>query len=474
MDILTLLTSPEGKTLEFKRDLSSHGPILRTACAFANTAGGIMLFGVADDGTVLGIPDVLSAEERLASILAGGISPHLLPEIEILPWRDLSLLAVAIHPGPSKPYRLNSAPLDRSVYVRIGSTNRAADSAVVAELERSVRRGSFDEEPYLSPGAHLDTRSLAQRLARESTHSPVASTTAPLSPARLASLKLTCEYQSHTVPTVGGMLLAGTELASHFPDAQVRVGKFEGTDRRAILDSREFAGGLLHMLDDTLEWIDDRILRAIEISGTRHRVRPQYPPQAVREAVINAVVHADYSQTGAPLRVALYADRLEIENPGMLPFGLTTTDILSGASRVRNRVIARVFSELGLVEQWGSGVPRMIEACRTAGLPDPRFEEIGFGFRVTLFADESGLPELDELDALVMAALDERGRLRTADVALSIGRTTRATRSRLQRLAQRGLIVEIGSGPTDPNRAYYLAEERAEYRVRGRERDAER
>ncbi|PKQ29293.1 MAG: transcriptional regulator [Actinobacteria bacterium HGW-Actinobacteria-10] len=462
MDITTLLRSPEGKTLEFKRDLSSHGPIVRTACAFANAAGGILVFGVADDGTILGVPDVLTAEEQIANLLSDSIAPRVLPEIEVHPWRDTNLLAVTVHPGPSRPYRISNASSGRQVYVRVGSTNRAADDSVLAELARTSAHGSYDEQPYLVAGAKLDSALLSQVFAEIGRHP---------SRAACASMRLTTDYQGATVPTIGGMLLAGADREAHFPDAHVRVGKFCGTDRRAILDSRTFEGGLLGILEDTLAWIDDRTLRPVEVAGKRHRVRPQYPALAVREAVVNAVVHADYGQIGSPLRVALYEDRLEIENPGLLPFGLTVGDILSGASRVRNRVIARVFSELGLIEQWGSGVPRMLEACREAGLPAPLFEEVGFSFRVTLFADERSTPEVDELDAEVLQTLAEHGRLRTAELARAIQRTPRATRTRLQRLAERGLVVEIGSGPTDPNRAYYLREDPATYRVKGSGRE---
>ena len=112
-------------------------------------------------------------------------------------------------------------------------------------------------------------------------------------------------------------------------------------------------------------------LRGAEIGRVRRRDRWNLPPEAVREAIVNAVVHADYSQRGGPIRVAIYDDRLEVENPGLLPFGLTLEDLPRGVSKVRNRVLGRVFRELGLVEQWGSGAQRMIAACREAGLPAP-------------------------------------------------------------------------------------------------------
>src|SRR5262249_15392327 len=105
---------------------------------------------------------------------------------------------------------------------------------------------------------------------------------------------------------------------------------------------------------------------------------------ALREAIINCVLHADYSQIGAPLRLALYDDRLEIENPGLLPAGTTIEDIKKGVSRPRNRVLARFFRELHIIEQWGSGVRRMTQACLAAGLPEPEFQEVATQFRVTL------------------------------------------------------------------------------------------
>ncbi len=109
----------------------------------------------------------------------------------------------------------------------------------------------------------------------------------------------------------------------------------------------------------------------------------------VREAVINAVVHADYSQTGGPVRIAFYDDRIEIENPGILLPGLTLEDVRQGVSKLRNRVIGRVFREVGLIEQWGSGVRRMFDEAESLGLPEPKIEEVGMRLRFTVYLVES-------------------------------------------------------------------------------------
>lgn len=105
--------------------------------------------------------------------------------------------------------------------------------------------------------------------------------------------------------------------------------------------------------------------------------------------MINAVVHADYSQKGAPIRVSFFDDRIEIENPGILLPGLTVDDIRQGVSKLRNRVVGRVFKELGLIEQWGSGIVRMFAEARTLGIPEPRIDEIGMRYRFTVFLAEA-------------------------------------------------------------------------------------
>lgn len=191
------------------------------------------------------------------------------------------------------------------------------------------------------------------------------------------------------------------------------------------------------------------------MEGARRRDLPQFPPAAVREALVNAIVHADYSQTGNPIRVPVFDDRVQTENPGQLPFGLTIDEIRQGVSKLRNRVIGRVFHDLGLIEQWGSGVRRMIRVCEEAGLPAPEFEEIGTGFRVTLHGGRK-TPERDvEGTAGRILALLADGQSRsTSSIATALEVTSRTVRTHLKRLVENGLLVEMGHGPTDPKRVY--------------------
>jgi predicted HTH transcriptional regulator len=449
MDLASLLGRPEGKTLEYKRDLSGPDGVLRTVVAFANTSGGTLLIGVEDRGArVRGVADPLDAEERLANLISDSIVPRLAPEIEILPWRRTHVLAVQVHPGPARPHHLKAGGPAEGVYVRIGSTNRRPDREMVEELARYARGQAYDELPM----PDLDSEALDFRAASESFAG-----VRRLVRRDLQTLRIVADHLGRVVPTVGGVILFGREREKHFPDAWIQAGRFQGTDKSRILDHAEIRSFPARAVEDTVAFVERHSSRRPRIGRVRREEGLRPPPVAVREAIVNAVAHADYAQRGAPLRVAVFDDRLEVENPGLLPFGLTVDDLQHGISKLRNRVIGRVFHELGLMEHWGSGVQRMTHACREAGLAPPRFEEIATRFRVTLSTVPVGRPALDPVDQAIVDALDGERGLRTQEIARTIGLTPRATRARLARLVGSGRLREVGTGPRDPQRRYFRA-----------------
>jgi predicted HTH transcriptional regulator len=264
-------------------------------------------------------------------------------------------------------------------------------------------------------------------------------------------------HQGRNVPTVGGMLLFGESRERHFPDGWIQAGRFHGVDKSRIVDGTEIRAHLIRAVEEAIAFVEKHALHGADIGHVRRRERWSIPPIAVREAVVNAVVHADYAQRGAPIRLAIFDDRLEVENPGLLPFGLTLEDLPRGVSRLRNRVIGRTFHALGLIEQWGSGIQRMSAACRDAGLAPPTLEEIGNRFRVTLWLEQVGATALDKTEQAILVILsDGTGRV-TSDIAKVIGLTPRATRTRMVRLVERGLAREVGTSPQDPKRRYFIS-----------------
>jgi len=447
MNLVEVLKRPEGKTLEFKRDLSSPDGVLRTVVAFANTAGGTLLIGV-EDATrhVRGVKSPLDLEERLASIISDSIAPRLAPELEILPWRSTHVLAVQVYPSPGRPHHLQGEGPQAGVYVRVGSTNRHADREMIEELRRFARGETFDEQAM----PDLDSEALDFRAASES-FAPLRK----LKRSDLETLRLLTVHQGKKVPTIGGMLLFGRDRARHFPDAWIQAGRFDGNDKARIADQTEIRSYLGLAIVAAVAFVQKHSLHGAEIGAVRRKARWSLPPVAVREAIINAVVHADYAQRGAPVRISIFDDRLEVENPGLLPFGVTVDDLRQGISKLRNRVIGRVFHELGLIEQWGSGIQRMTAACRDAGMAPPALVEIGNRFRVTLFIARGDNPASDPLDKSILDVLTGENGKSTQEIAMAIERTPRATRTRLMKLVEHGLVLEIGSSPQDPKRRYF-------------------
>ncbi|WP_156915759.1 AlbA family DNA-binding domain-containing protein [Desulfatirhabdium butyrativorans] len=380
MTIETLLKQPEGKTLEFKRDLSSPKKLMKTLVAFANTAGGKVIIGVDDKNrSPVGIAHPLDEEERLCSMIADAISPRLVPNVEMVTVENKTLLVIEVFLSGTRPHWVKAEGPETGVYVRLGSTNRQADRELIAELRRSVEGIAFDELPMPDlTVADLDLA--AMKTVFRGRHN--------LDEKEMLTLRLLTKDQGRLVPTKGAVLICGKERSLHFPDAWVQCGRFIGRDKARIFDHIDLYDHLPQAVDGILLFLKKHAMRGADFSEVRRKDVWSIPLEILREVVINALVHADYSQRGAPIRVAFFDDRIEIENPGILLPGMTIEDMRRGVSKIRNHVIARIFRELNLIEQWGSGIPRILREAEALGLPDLQMEEIGMRVRVTVFLVE--------------------------------------------------------------------------------------
>jgi predicted HTH transcriptional regulator len=195
VNVADLLTRPEGKSLECKRNLTSAEPVLRTIVAFANTAGGTLIFGVEDERrTVVGVGDPLRLEERLVNLVTDSIRPRLAPDVEVVPWRKTHLVVVRIYPGAGRSYHLKVLGPQEGVFVRVGSSNRRADPLLLEELRRASRHEAFDEQPVVGPSSEaLDFRAASELFApsRRLTRND------------LRVLGLLVPHQGHLRPSVG-------------------------------------------------------------------------------------------------------------------------------------------------------------------------------------------------------------------------------------------------------------------------------
>jgi predicted HTH transcriptional regulator len=291
-----------------------------------------------------------------------------------------TLLGVEVYPSGSRPHWVKREGHIDGVYVRLGSTNRKADRELIAELQRSASGISFDEMPM----PDLSSDDLDLGVAKKHFEG-----VRKLNDEELITLKLLTREQGRLVPTTGAMLLFGKQRDFHFPDAWIQCGRFKGKNKAYIFDHTEIHEDLPGSVESVMLFLKKHAFRGADFSDIRRKDVWSIPLTILREALVNAIVHADYSQKGAPIRVSFFDDRIEIENPGILLPGMTIEDVKQGVSRIRNRVIARVFRELDLIEQWGSGFRRIMKDAEELGLPQPEIMEIGMRVRFTVYLAES-------------------------------------------------------------------------------------
>ena len=204
---------------------------------------------------------------------------------------------------------------------------------------------------------------------------------------KLIGLNILTKKGRKTVATNGGVILFGKEdvRLNHFPFAEVKCARFAGTSRAEFIDQVDIQGTILNAIEEVPKFIRRNTRMAGKFGQMRRKDIPEYPTEGIREALVNALAHANYEVSGTRVFISIYDDRLEIQNPGIMPPGMNIEQFKAGVSRVINPVIARVFKEMGLIEEWGSGYKRIKSACLNGGYPEPKWQELGVALRVTFY-----------------------------------------------------------------------------------------
>lgn len=443
-----LLTKEEGKILEFKENTKSLSKIIQTIVAFANTAGGTLIIGIKDKTKeVIGLANVLEEEEKIASAIADSVSPLLIPSLQLHTWRNRDLLIISV-PHSFGPYYIKSKGVNEGTYVRFGSNNRLADAPTILEIQRLKEHKYFDEQPnFECPVNDInfeEAKDLFAKISKKFTERTA------------KSLGLLLQHHTKEMPSNGAVLLFADNYREFFPDAIIRLGRFLGIDKAEILDQQDLEIPISKALEPIIVFIRRHTSLAAKIGEMRRKDIPQYPTSVVREAVMNALLHADYSIKGSSIQVAIFDDRIEITNPGCLPFGLSFDAALSGISQLRNRVIGRVFRELNLIEQWGSGLGRMISICQQQGIPLPKFEELGNFFRTTLYHSTSGHILIEKWHKPIVEYLKLNKEIFPKKAQELWQVSSRTSSFRLKKMCDAGILVEISTSRFDPHKRFSL------------------
>ena len=452
--IAALTASGESETLEFKETTGTRREAAMTICAFLNQGSGQVLFGVTQNGAVVGQQVSERTIEELSAELRQ-IEPSAFPSVERVPEDgDREVIVVSTSQGASRPYTYRG-----SAYRRVGNTTLAmsADEYNRMLFERIHSEQRWENQP--AAGWSVDDldvaeirRTVSEAVRRGRLEEPVSGEPSDM----LRGLGL---LRDGVLLRAAAVLFGSTErLEFEIPQCLLRVARFRGTNRMEFLDNRQFNGNAFTLLASAERFLRDTLPIAGRFEQDRfERIdEPLYPPLATREALANALCHRDYSIGGGSVSIAVYDDRLEVTSSGSLHFGLTPEKLFSPhESRPWNPLIARTFYRCGIIEEWGSGTLKMADLTSSAGLPVPEIDDDG-GAVTVRFRHGQFVPRSEDSEASpaqrweeVLALLDSaedgltRGEIRTR---LGASVSERQVRRALEELKARGLVLSPGRG----------------------------
>lgn len=360
-DLDILLQEGEGVTLEYKESVSSS--FARELVGFANTAGGRILLGVRDDGTVKGIADTNELRARIQDI-----ARNCDPPVKILLQRIGDVTVVNVRESGAKPVQCSDG-----YFWRQGAVTQKLSRDEIRDLFRSEGAIRFDTS--VCPKFRYP-----QDFDQEKYHAWFqlsGITGRPKTEDVLVNIEAAERSGNKLLFRNAGVLFFAKNVRHFFNQAYVTCLLAKGTDKVHILDRKDFAGGIVADIEDSLRFIERNTRTAYRIEGLKREDVPEYPMKALREAITNAVMHRDWFMEGANVFVEIYTDRIEISSPGGLPKGMKFSDLGRKSIR-RNALLADMLHRITFIEKAGTGIKRMRDEARAQHCPAPVFEENGF------------------------------------------------------------------------------------------------
>jgi ATP-dependent DNA helicase RecG len=442
-----LLAGGESPTLEFKSAAVKDDALGAIVCAFLNTNGGTVVVGAHDDGCVDPVADAPRRVQEIQHALQGSIHPNAMWSVVIEQLGQDRVILIEVPAGDQQPYVFAD-----KIYLR---RKTATEVATVTEISRMIlarqpAEHRWERMPALGVSLEeLDT-SLILETAREATTNRFVSFTRPEDP---MSILEDLNLARNGAVTNGAVVLFAKNPTHHFPQARIRAAVFADVKTGEFIDNKDFQGNAFAALEKVEAFLrlNVRIGSKFPEGSLAREDRPTVPWNALREGVMNALVHRDYAAFTGGMSLGIYPDRIEIWNSGQLPPGLSVKDLANEhPSLPQNPDIAHVFFLRRLIERWGRGTRSIVEECVRVGLPPPTWRVDATGVTLTYFTGASS-PDLKRLNA---RQRELASRLKTGEritPAEYYAATTEVSQRQLQRdlagLASAGVLRQEGDGP---------------------------
>ncbi|MFF5996540.1 RNA-binding domain-containing protein [Lysinibacillus sp. KU-BSD001] len=415
----------ESPTVEFKRELTDA--VKREIIAFANTQGGDLYIGIDDDGTILGLDHAHNVLESVSSMLHDSIQPDILVHtyLTVETMEEKEVVKVSVSRGTRRPYHLKSKGMKPSgVFIRYGTS-------VTNASEENIRQMIME-----SDGTNFETmRSLHQELSFTEATAVFEKQALKFGPEQQRTLGLITEDGYYT-----NLGLLFSDQCEH----TIKCARYLGNDKLEFQDRKEFSGSILTQVEQAFEYMNLYNAKSAHFEGLQRVEQESFPSYALREALINAVTHRDYSFSGSIL-IHLFQNRIEIVSVGGLVKGLTAEDIELGISQSRNPKLANVLYRLKWIESYGTGLQRMIESYKNRPVK-PSWQIGPNAFVVTLPKITPHTPTTE--DELLLDWLKNHAEFTSKELEVYLDKSKGTVRKILEELMLNGRIIRIGSGPT--------------------------
>jgi len=371
------MTHSESELIENKTSLNEWREVVESVAAFATSKGGTVLVGVDPNGKRVGVQIGRTTIEDLANKIKTNTDPPQYPSISVDGPDHSAVIVILVEENPIKPVWAFGRPIKR-----VGRTNQRLSREEAQRMAEATTGRTWDALPCLEFHKEDVEKKYVNDFLRRADLQPV-----PL-PTLLKNMSL---LTGENILCNGTVLLFARNPQQFFPEAQVKCARFAGTTSVKFLDEQTIEGNIMSQLDNALAFVKRNTQQELRITGKVERdVIPEYPEEAVREAITNAVCHRDYSAVGT-VQIRIYNDRMEVWNPGMLPQDLSVDTLFTDhPSRPRNPKIAQVLHRARIIEHWGTGTLRMIKACKEHDIKPEFVSEIGM-FRVRLLKKEKAV-----------------------------------------------------------------------------------
>jgi len=427
----------ETQSREDKQSLNEWREVIESVAAFATSKGGIVRIGIGPKGENAGVQLGKGTLEDLSNKIKQNTDPPQYPSMSVEGPEESAIIVIRVEESPIKPVWAFGRPLKR-----VGRTNQHLSREEAQRMAEATTGRTWDALP--SESFHL--KEISKEYIRDF-QKRVGQAQVPVQTLLKNLSLITNDGKSCN----GVVLLFGKNPQQFFPEAQVKCARFAGTTSVRFLDEMTIEGNLFSQMENALKFVARNTQREIRITGRPERdIVPEYPEAAIREAVTNAICHRDYSTVGT-IQLRIYDDRLEVWNPGTLPPSLTIESLYrEHPSLPRNPKIALAFYRARLIEHWGTGTLRMIDACDRLGIKLEFLSESGF-FMVRFVKPEVKIPALIEqkLNDRQRKALEyvrRHGQITNRDHQKLCDISRRQALKDLSELVEKSLLVKDGKG----------------------------